>query len=195
MKLSRSKNRSIPAMADGSRSFCQRAAHSLRKSRSNMFFGGISVLGFSALATLARPANAAVATATMAISATVTATCTVATTPLIFTAYTGVLDQTTGTISVTCTNTTPYNIGLDAGTTAGATIAARLMTLAGATLGYGLFTDPVYATNWTNNGLTDTAGLVGTGVAVATNIYGQIPAAQFVAPGTYTDLITATITY
>src|ERR1041384_6296594 len=43
------------------------------------------------------------------------------------------------TIQVTCTNTTPYTIGLDAGTGAGATVAARKLSSAGNTVSYTLY--------------------------------------------------------
>ncbi len=49
-------------------------------------------------------------------------------------------DQTS-TIAVQCTNTTPYNIGLDAGAGSGATMAARKMTSGSATVTYSLYTD------------------------------------------------------
>jgi spore coat protein U-like protein len=167
----------------------------LRKTRKRRVLAGLGILCFSAPALAPAPAVAATATGTMAVSATVTATCTVATSPLPFTAYTGVADPATGTISVTCTNTTPYDIGLDPGLGSGATVTTRAMTLGSTSLPYGLFTDAALTNNWNNNGTTDTASLVGTGAAVATPIYGNIPAGELVAPGAYTDTITATITY
>ena len=167
----------------------------LLRSRKRRVLAGLGVLCLSALAFAPAPAIAQTAVETMAVTATVTATCTVATAPLAFAAYTGVADPITGTISVTCTNTTPYDIGLDAGLGTAATVANRSMSLAGASLPYGLFTDAGFTVNWTNTGTTDTAGLVGTGAAIVTNIYGQIPAGELVAPGAYTDTITATVTY
>jgi spore coat protein U-like protein len=167
----------------------------LLRSRKRRVLAGLGILCSSALALAPATAVAATAVGTMAVSATVTATCTVATAPLAFAAYTGVADPVTGTISVTCTNTTPYDIGLDQGLGTGATVTTRSMSLAGASLGYGLFTDAAFTANWNNTGTTDTAGLVGTGLPVVTNIFGQIPAGELVAPGAYTDTITATVTY
>jgi spore coat protein U-like protein len=42
---------------------------------------------------------------------------------------------------------------------------------------------------------TDTVPLTGNGAAQVETVYGQIPAGQFVAPGSYSDTITATVTY
>jgi spore coat protein U-like protein len=42
---------------------------------------------------------------------------------------------------------------------------------------------------------TDTLASTGTGVAQSITVYGQIPAGQYVSPGTYNDTIIATITY
>ena len=165
------------------------------RSRKRRVLAALGILCFSALDLAPAPAIAATAVGTMAVSATVTATCTVATAPLAFPAYTGVADPITGNISVTCTNTTPYDIGLDPGLGTGATVTTRSMTGGGVSLPYGLFTDAGFITNWNNNGTTDTAALVGTGAAVVTNIYGRIPAGELVAPGDYTDTITATVTY
>jgi spore coat protein U-like protein len=47
----------------------------------------------------------------------------------------------TSTVTAQCTNTTPYNIGLNAGTGSGATVATRKMTSGGATINYSLHTN------------------------------------------------------
>ena len=49
-----------------------------------------------------------------------------------FGTYTGSAIAPTTTLSVTCTNGTTYNVGLNAGTSAGATVSARAMTGPGA---------------------------------------------------------------
>jgi spore coat protein U-like protein len=48
------------------------------------------------------------------------------------------VDQTS-TISVQCTNTTPYNIGLNAGIGAGASVTTRKMSSGGSTIDYSLY--------------------------------------------------------
>ena len=143
------------------------------------------------------PAAAATATATFAVTATVVATCTTSASPLAFGSYTGVQANATTTVTVTCTNTTPYNIGLNAGlgVTPTATVTTRKMTGSGATLNYSLGKDAAQAANWGNTPAVDAVAGTATGSPIAVTIYGRIPAGQFVAPATYTDTITATVTY
>jgi spore coat protein U-like protein len=155
--------------------------------------------GFAAVLALAlshRPAAAATATSTFTVSATVQATCSIAAGNLAFGTYTGVLINNTATLSVSCTNTTPYNIGLNAGTSTGATVTTRKMTGTGAnTVAYGLYRDAGHATNWGNTVGTDTLPGTGNGAVQAVTIYGQMAAGQLVTPGAYSDTITATINY
>jgi spore coat protein U-like protein len=58
--------------------------------------------------------NSTIAT-TFAVTATVQATCTITANPLAFGTYTGPPQNATTTLGITCTNTTPYNVGLDYG--------------------------------------------------------------------------------
>jgi spore coat protein U-like protein len=134
--------------------------------------------------------------ATMAVSSTVVATCLNTVTAMTFPAYTGVVEASTATVSITCTNTTPYNVSLDAGASTGATTATRAMTgPGGALLHYVLTSDAAYAVNWGMIVATDTIAGIGTGAAQPITIYGQEAAGQYVAPGTYNDTVTATVTY
>jgi spore coat protein U-like protein len=98
-------------------------------------------------------------------------------------------------VTTTCTLAAPYNIGLNAGTGAGATVAARKMTSGANLLTYSLFQDAARLVVWGNTIGTDTVALVGTGLAVPTTVFGRIPALQNVAVGSYTDTITATVTF
>jgi spore coat protein U-like protein len=153
-------------------------------------------LGFLALGLAPLPALAATATTTFAVTATVQATCLVAATPMAFGIYTGVISTSTSIVSVTCTNTTPYNVGLSAGLATGATVTTRSMTgTASALLGYALFSDSARTVNWGLTIGTNTVTGTGNGAAQPITVYGQVPAAQFVAPGAYSDTITATVTY
>jgi spore coat protein U-like protein len=139
---------------------------------------------------------AATANTTFQITATVSATCLISATNLAFGTYSGTAVNATSTVTVTCTNTTPYNVGLDAGTSTGANVNGRKMTGPGsATLGYSLYQDSAHTTIWGNTVGTNTEAGTGSGSAQALTVYGQLPAGQFVAPGSYTDTITATITY
>ena len=141
-------------------------------------------------------AVAATTTTTFAVTATVQATCLVSATPLAFGTYTGAVANSTSAVSVTCTNTTPYNVGLSAGLATGATVTARKMTgPASALLAYALFSDAARTVNWGQTIGTDTVTGTGNGSAQAITVYGQVAAAQYVAPGAYNDTITATVTY
>lgn len=144
----------------------------------------------------ANPTIAATTTTTFNITATVVATCQISAAPLAFGNYSGALTNSTSTIIATCTNTSPYNIGLNAGTATGATVTARKMTgPAAALLNYNLYSNAGMTTNWGNTVGTDTVTGTGSGTAQNLTVYGSIPAGQLIAPGSYTDTITATITY
>lgn len=137
------------------------------------------------------PSLAATATAPIAVSATVVATCVISATNMGFGNYTGLVATATSTVTVQCTNTTPYTVSLNAGTSSGSTVTARKMTgAAGVYLNYGLYSDASYQTNFVT-----TASITGNGAAQPITVYGSVPAGQYVAPNTYTDTITATVTY
>ena len=131
------------------------------------------------------------------VIAAVGAACSLSATDLAFGSYSGSLIDATSTISVNCTNATPYNVGLDAGIAPGATVTNRGMTGPGPTLlNYRLLSDPARTINWGNTVGIDTVAGTGTGTAQFLNVYGQLPASQpTLQPGTYSDVITATITF
>ena len=162
------------------------------------FRGCLAALAVSLVFASGGAAFAATATTTMTVQVTITATCTINSTSTLNFGSQGVLsanvDQTS-TIQVTCTNTTPYNIGLDAGTGAGATVAVRKMTSSGATVNYSLYSDSGYTTVWGNTVSTDTVAGTGNGAAQNYTVYGRIPAQTTPAPGNYSDTITVTVTY
>ena len=68
------------------------------------------------------------ATASFSVTAVVPATCTISATTLSFGNYSGVLIDAASVLTVTCTNLTTFNIGLNAGTATGATVTTRKMT-------------------------------------------------------------------
>jgi spore coat protein U-like protein len=104
------------------------------------------------------------------------------------------VDQTS-TIQVTCTNTTPYNVGLDAGTGSGATVATRKLTSGGATVNYSLYSDSAHSTVWGTTIGTDTVAATASGSGQNYTVYGRVPPQTTPAPGTYSDTITVTVTY
>jgi len=134
-------------------------------------------------------------TTSFSLTATIQASCSISANALTFGNYSGALVETNTTLSVTCTDTTPYNVGLNAGIATGATVTNRMMTgPGGALLHYSLFSNSTYSTNWGNSSGSWVAG-TGTGSAQTLTVYGQVPASQKTISGTYTDTITATVNY
>jgi spore coat protein U-like protein len=147
---------------------------------------------------LAHSANAATVTSTFTVQMTVTSSCVINSASTLNFGSQGVLTanvDNTSTLQVQCTNTTPYNIGLDAGTGTGATIAARKMTSGGATVTYSLYSDSGHATVWGNTVGTNTVAGTGNGASQSYTVYGRVPAQTTPAAGTYTDTVTVTVTY
>jgi spore coat protein U-like protein len=157
------------------------------------FYGLITALQYPTPGTYTD--TLATATATFPVSVTVLSGCAVTATNLAFGNYVATAALTsTSIITVTCTNTTPYNVGLSAG--ASGSVTARAMTGPGGhTLGYGLYQDTGHGTNWGVTIGTNTEAGIGTGSAQTLTVYGQIPKGEFAVAGAYTDTITATVTY
>ena len=143
-------------------------------------------------------ALAGTTTSTFQTRVTIQASCTIVSTTTLDFGTQGALvanvDQSS-TLQVQCTNTTPYNIGLDAGIGTGATVGVRKLTNGGSTINYSLYTDAGRATVWGNTVGTDTVAATGNGAAQSYSVYGRIPAQTTPAPATYTDTITVTVTY
>ncbi|KEZ05733.1 spore coat protein U [Burkholderia sp. MSh2] len=140
------------------------------------------------------------ATATFNVTLTLQPNCMIAANPLAF-GTNGVLasaiNQQT-TVSVTCTNTTPYNVGLDAGSVTGSSVTSRLMagTATGnttTTVGFQLYQDAGHTTVWGNTQGTNTVAGTGTGAAQTLTVYGQVPAQTTPKPDTYQTTVTATV--
>ena len=98
-------------------------------------------------------------------------------------------------LRATCTPATTYNVGLNEGTSPGATVNQRKMVSGANNLNYELYSDASRSTNWGNTAGTDTVTGVGTGMAVDHTVYGQVPAAQVIPAGNYADTITVRIYY
>ncbi|NGZ83605.1 Csu type fimbrial protein [Duganella aceris] len=137
-------------------------------------------------------------TSTFDVTLKIIADCTIAANPLDFGQSQGVLATAVSvntTLNVTCTNTTPYNIGLNAGTGTGSSTTARLMSGTGAntsTVAYNLY-QASGSTNWGNTQGTDTKSGVGSGVSQTITVYGVVPAQATPQPDTYKSTITATV--
>jgi spore coat protein U-like protein len=102
------------------------------------------------------------------------------------------VDQTS-TITVLCTTSAPYNVGLDGGLTG--TVAARKMMNGVVPVFYELFRDSSRTLNWGNTVGTDTLAGTGNGTSQALPVYGRVPPQTTPAAGTYLDTVAVTVTY
>ena len=147
----------------------------------------------------------------LSTSALAAFTCTVSTPGLSFGGYdvfTTAATNGTGTLSVTCSLIAPandgnvsYAISLSAGHSN--SFVQRQMFTGANVLGYNLYTTNTYAVVW-GDGTGSTTTITGTmklnktsnpSQTVKQNVYGQIPALQDVAVGSYVDNITVTVTF
>jgi spore coat protein U-like protein len=112
--------------------------------------------------------------------------------------------DTTGSISVQCTNTTPYSISLDNGAHASGSQRRMYSAAAGAYVSYNLYTDANHTDAWTatTSTMSCTAGastcVLGTGTGStqsAVTVYGRVPSQTTPLVGTYTDSVVVTVTY
>jgi spore coat protein U-like protein len=160
----------------------------------------IIMLGLAAgAAMLCNAANAATATTTFQVKLTIQSQCTIVSVSALDFGTNGVINANIdqgNTLNVQCTNTTPYNIGLNAGANGG-TIATRLMKggPSNETIAYSLYSNPARTTVWGETIGTDTVTGTGNGASQPYPIYGRVPAQTTPAPGNYTDTITVTVTY
>ena len=137
-------------------------------------------------------------TATFDVSMKIVADCTIAAAGMDFGQNQGILTTAltaSSNISVTCTNTTPYNVGLSAGNGTGSTTAARLMSGTGGNTSTVAFNLNMTAGggNWGNTQGTDTRSGTGSGAAQTLTVYGQIPAQPTPQPDTYKSTLTVTV--
>lgn len=158
-----------------------------------MTVAGALTLGLASSVAIAATSTS---TTTFQVTANVPANCSIAANDLNFGSYTGTLTTATSALNVTCTNSLPYAVGLDAGLTPAATTSTRAMQgPSSSALNYAIAQDSGHTTNWGNVNGTDTVAGTGTGASQTLTMYGQIPAGQNVRAGSYSDKITATLTY
>lgn len=135
---------------------------------------------------------------TFRVQARVNAVCEVTATDLDFGTYTaqsGTPLQGTTMLRATCTPNTTYNIGLNEGTSPGATVNQRKMVSGAQVLNYQLYSDSSRSTIWGNTTGTDTVTGVGSGLAQDHTVFGSIPASQVIPAGDYSDTITVRVYY
>ncbi len=160
----------------------------------------IAILTAATVAAAAVPVSAQTASSTMAVAATVTNNCIVSTTAINI----GSIDaigalprDSTGGISVTCTNGAGWSAAADAGQTTGATPGARQMLSGANALDYALYSDAARTVLW-GDGTAGTEAItdIGNGAAQDKIIYASVLPGQTTArAGAYADQINVTVTY
>lgn len=165
---------------------------------STSFTGQTFIWGLNLLSCAGVTVGATLVPATFTFNAKLVPDCTIATGALNFGSV-GVLSapkDAQSSLSVTCTNSTPYSIGLDDGQQ-GLSPAARRMKLGTELVTYGLYKDSGRNLPWggPSYGAAFTAGGTGTGGAQPLTVYGRVPAQTTPSPGSYGDQVIATITY
>jgi spore coat protein U-like protein len=153
-------------------------------------------LALLAIALTSADAVAATASASFNVSVTVQSACSVSATSMRFGTYNGAATNATSSISVQCTHSTPYNVGLSEGLAPGARVANRMMIGPNSSLlGYSLRSNTGGSVNWGHTVGVDTVAGTGSGSVQTLSVLGQIPAGQSVQNGPYADTITVTVTY
>lgn len=147
-------------------------------------------------------ATAGTASNTFQVQATVVSACTVSGSALNFGASIDPLAtatplDATSTLSVVCTNTTPYTVSLNAGVNAGgaSNFASRAMKSGANSLGYQLYLDAGHSSIWGDGTVSSTHSGTGTGSTQSLTIHGRLPSLSNVVPGSYTDTVTVTVSY
>ena len=106
------------------------------------------------------------------ITAHVSNHCSISATNLVFSDYAQAQVDGQSQINVTCTDTTPWNIGLDGGRFPGALTSRRSMTGPGASqLDYQLYTDTPRTNVWGNNIGSDTVSGTDGSLPQTLNVY------------------------
>ncbi|MFX1680761.1 spore coat U domain-containing protein [Mitsuaria sp. CC2] len=160
-------------------------------------------IGLGLALSAATAANAVTAQNTFQVTATITSSCTVSGSALNFGSAidpltVGVPLDASSTLTVTCSNTTPYAVSLNAGTNAGgaSNFTSRTMKSGANTLGYQLYLDSGRTTVFGDGtASSSTKSGTGSGSAQSISVYGRVPTLAGVVPGSYTDTVTVTITY
>jgi spore coat protein U-like protein len=122
------------------------------------------------------------------------ATCSVSTIGVNFGSYNvfnTVPTDITGSVSVTCNKSSPFTLSLSTGS---GTFAARTMKNGTNILNYNLFSNATHLTIW-GDGSSGTSTISATSASATFTVYGRIPARQNVRAGSYSDVITVTVTF
>jgi len=162
----------------------------------------VSFVSTGVLLALAGSAQAATRTTNFNVTASVAGNCQVTATDLAFGAFDGEIDlANTSTVSVRCTDGTPYSVALDVGT-GGGSFAGRALANGGDTVVYNLYRNAAHTEVW-GDGTSSTfiVSDVGNGMgipnAIDHTVYGELLAAgnENAPVGSYASSIQVTVTY
>jgi spore coat protein U-like protein len=157
--------------------------------------------GLAAFGSSTQPSIAGTANTTFTVTVNVPTSCTIAATNMVFPAYTsgqGGTGTATSTVTANCALLTGWTIALSKGSAPTFTPRQMTVTIAGTTytINYNLYTTVGNASIWGDGtGTTVTVSGIGLGINQANTVFGTMPAAQSAATATYSDTITATITF
>lgn len=154
-------------------------------------------LGLAAFAVVCAPdaARAAAAAATFTVTANVVATCHVSVSDLAFGIYVGVTIDSTATLTVTCTESTPYYVNVGDGSHRDASNYPRMIGRDGALLSYRLFQNVGRTVGWRNTYNLDGQSGIGSGGVQTLTLYGRFLPDQSAIPGSYSDAVVVQVTY
>ena len=130
------------------------------------------------------------------VRANVIAYCEVSATDIDF-GTAGVLDanvDSTGQISVRCTNGTPYQVKLNGGLAGAGSPDQRRMTKGSESVRYGIYRDSARTQGWGDQP-GNVANGTGNGNAQVFTTYGRVFPQTTPSPGTYTDTVVVTVVY
>ncbi len=166
----------------------------------------LTAIAMIAGVSLSTTASAATATGSLNAKITITSNCAItgASTDLDFgsnaSTAAGPISASNGGFSVTCTNQTPYTIGLKS-TASGSTDDGKgtmTATVGGTayTIGYQLYQD-AGTTVWgnTTTGTANVKSSTGTGTAQAFTVYGKTTTSLNVPAATYSDVVSINVEY
>ncbi|QDQ81101.1 spore coat protein U domain-containing protein [Paraburkholderia megapolitana] len=132
------------------------------------------------------------------VSATVVNNCNITATNISF-AASSVLNSAlsaTGSITAQCTNSDAYRIALNGGISGNVVARTMQRSGGGGAVNYQLYTDAAHTTTW-GDGTAGTTMVTATGSGnqQVISVYGVVPPQTTPAPGSYSDTITATISF
>lgn len=153
----------------------------------------------AAMVTAGGGAMAATTTGLMPVTGSSLAACVVVATPMAF----GTLNllgaspnDSTASVTVTCTPGTAYNVGLDNGLNYSTGTRHMKSATTASVVPYAIYSDATHATPWGSTIGTNTVPGTSTVVPTILTAYGRVPSGTTpVAADLYSDTVTVTVTY